>query len=425
MREQVLYAAPGGAISDEQLRLTLEDALSDCRDRLGRVLLLVPDYTRFHSNAGRIANLVFHMLDGERCHVDLLPALGTHLPMSDEQIDAMYGADIPKDRFLVHNWRTGVVKIGQVPASFVTEVSGGQYNEAIDVEVSKYLYDGYDLILSVGQVVPHEVVGMANHTKNIFVGCGGLSMISGTHLLGAIYGMENMMGRDFSPVRKVFDYANEHFLKDLSIWYALTVTTAPEDEIRMHGLFIGQDRSFFEKAVALSLEKNMNFLDRPIRKAVVLLDGDEFKSTWIGNKATYRVCMAMADGGELIILAPGIEMFGEDPENDAMLRKYGYCGREKILKLHETEADLQANPSVTAHIIFGSPTGRFSITFCPGHLGREEVEAIGFGYIPYEEAAARYDPKVLKDGYNTMPDGEEIFYISKPALGLWANRDRF
>ena len=423
MKGQILYAAPGGSIGDEELRRALEDSLSDCKQNLKKVLLLVPDFTRFHSDAGKIANIYYHMLkDG--CQVDLLPALGTHVPMSGEQITDMYG-DIPHDRFLVHNWRTGVVKIGTVPAEFVSEVSEGVFTDAIDVEVSKYLYDGYDLILSIGQVVPHEVIGMANHSKNIFVGCGGSSMINSSHCLGAFYGMERMMGRDHTPVRRVFDYAAEHFLKDLPICYALTVATAPGGEIQLHGLFIGAERSYFEKAVELAQQRNMTFVDAPLKKVVVYLDGSEFKSTWLGNKAIYRTRMAIADGGELIVLAPGIEMFGEDPENDRLIRKYGYCGRERVIELCETRQDLRDNLSVAAHLIHGSSDGRFSITYCTKLATREEVEGVCFQYMPYDEAIRKYDPAKLHSGFNTLPDGEEIYYIPNPALGLWADRNKY
>lgn len=421
---QSVYAAEGGAIGDEQLWDILGDSISDCRGGLKKVLLLVPDFTRFHSNAGKIANIYYHLLDGGGCRVDLLPALGTHVPMTKEECAAMYG-DVPPERFLVHNWRTGVVKIAQVPADYVREVSEGVYDRPIDVEVSRYLYDGYDLILSIGQVVPHEVVGMANHTKNVLVGCGGSSMIHASHILGAFYGMERMMGRDHTPVRKVFDYASERFLGDLPLYYALTVTTAPGGDIRMHGLFIGKERSYFEQAVALAQKMNMTFVDAPLDRVVVYLDEREFRSTWLGNKSIYRTRMAIRDGGELIVLAPGVEMFGEDAGNDRLIRKYGYCGRERIIELCRIEEDLQNGLSAAAHLIHGSSDGRFSITYCTEHLTKEEIEGVGFRYMPYREAVRKYDPATLEDGFNTLANGQRVFYISNPALGLWADKNRY
>lgn len=422
MTEQSVYATQDRPIGDTELERVLTGLLAEVVGGLQKALLLVPDYTRLHSNAGKIANICYHRLRDE-CQVDLMPALGTHAPMTEEECRQMYG-DIPFDRFLTHNWRTDVIRIGQVPAAFVREVSEGLFDQLIDVEVNRRLYDGYGLILSIGQVVPHEVVGMANHSKNLLVGCGGSAMINATHMLGAVYGMERVMGRDRTPVRRVFDYAAEHFLSGLPIVYVLTVTTAPGGEIETHGLFTGRGRGCFEQAVALAREKNVTTVDRPLRKAVVYLDPREFKSTWLGNKAIYRTRMAVADGGELLVLAPGVETFGEDPANDRLIRKYGYCGREKVMALCETQVDLRENLSAAANLIHGSADGRFSVTYCTTRLTREEVESVCFQYLPYDEAAARYDPAKLQSGWNVLPDGEEIFFIPNPALGLWMYRER-
>ena len=403
-------------ISDAELREYLKKSLEG--KSLKKVLLLPPDYTRMYSGAGKITAYYYEMLK-DTCEVDVMPALGTHVPMTEEECETFFLGKIPFDRIVVHNWRTDVVKIGEVPGSFVSEVSDGLVDTPIDVEVNKRIMDpSYDLIISAGQVVPHEVVGMANYSKNIFVGCGGSSMINSSHMLGAFYGMERIMGRDFSPVRRVFDYAQDNFLKDVPLLYVLTVTTNTGDVTNIHGLYVGNRRELFEMAVAHSQEKNLNHMDRPLTKVVVYLDPREFKSTWLGNKAVYRTRMAIADGGELIILAPGVKMFGEDVENDRLIRKYGYVGRENILRLVKENADLQENQSVAAHLIHGSSDGRFKITYCTELLSEDEVRGAAFDYIPYAEIVKKYDPAKLTDGFHTI-DGEEIFYISNPALGLW------
>ncbi len=418
-------SADDRGLDGREVRSALVKALEKRKGSLSKVLLLPPDFTRAHSGAGEITAVLYDMLK-DTCQVDIMPALGTHMPMSDEERIAFFGEEIPKERFFVHNWRDDVVKIGEIPADFIREISEGLMAEPIDVEVNRRLIEGgYDLIISIGQVVPHEVVGMANYSKNVFVGCGGQKMINQTHMLGAIYGMERIMGRDHSPVRKVFDYAEEHFARDLPLMYILTVTTHQDDRVLIHGLFIGRERRLFEEAVALSQEKNMQFLDEPLDKVVVFLDPQEFKSTWLGNKAIYRTRMAIADGGELIVLAPGVRQFGEDRDNDRLIRKYGYVGRERVLKLFREQVDLQQNQSVAAHLIHGSSDGRFTITYAPGHLNREEVEGVNFKYMDLEQAYSMYDPKKLKDGFNVLDNGERIFYISNPALGLWAYRGRF
>ncbi len=424
MLSKSIYADTTEGLSEARIRQELETALSDVRASLKKVLILPPDYTRFHSNAGLITRLLYEMLH-EGCQVDIMPALGTHVPVSKAEWEHMF-AGIPYEKMIVHSWRDDVTKIGVVPGEFVNEVSEGLVNDPIDVEVNKRLLDpSYDLILSVGQVVPHEVVGMANRNKNIFVGCGGSSMINSSHMLGAFYGLERVMGKDHTPVRRVFDYAEEHFLMQIPLCYILTVTDAPGGKIRTHGLFIGRERKYFEDAVALAQQKNLNLVDKTFKKVVVLLDETEFKSTWLGNKSVYRTRMAISDGGELIVLAPGVNKFGEDPSIDKLIRKYGYCGREKVLSLVKEHEDLKANLSAAAHLIHGSGDGRFSITYCTRHLSKEEVEGVCYGYIPYDEAVKRYDPAKLKDGWNTLADGEEIYYISNPALGLWADRKKF
>lgn len=406
-------------ISDSELKEALLGALEG--RQLNKVLLLPPDYTRLYSGAGKITAVYYEALK-DICEVDIMPALGTHEPMTREEFTAFFGSGVPFERMIVHNWRTDVVKLGEVPADFVSEVSDVLVNTKIDVEVNRRIVDpSYDLIISIGQVVPHEVVGMANYSKNIFVGCGGSNMINSSHMLGAFYGMERIMGKDHSPVRKVFDYAQEHFLTDVPLLYVLTVTTNKGDDTFIHGLFIGEHRDVFEQAVKLSQDINLTYVDEPFKKVVVYLDEREFKSTWLGNKAVYRTRMAIADGGELIILAPGVRKFGEDDENDRLIRKYGYVGRENVLRLVDGNEDLRANLSVAAHLIHGSSDGRFSITYCTEKLTADEVRGVSFGYMPYSEAIKKYDPTALKDGYNTV-DGEKIFYISNPALGLWTTK---
>ena len=417
------YAPRAQGLDDSEIRSALEKALSDVRMNLKKVLILPPDYTRFHSCAGRITWHLYDMLKNH-CEVDIMPALGTHVPVTESEWKAMFG-DIPYEKMLVHGWRTDVQKVGVVPGEYVSEISEGLVNDPIDVEVNKRLLDpSYDLILSIGQVVPHEVVGMANRNKNIFVGCGGASMINSSHMLGAFYGMERIMGKDFSPVRRVFDYAQENFLADVPLLYVLTTTTNQGDDITIHGLYIGKDRAGFEAAVKKSQEINLTHMDKRLNKVVVYLDPREFKSTWLGNKAIYRTRMAIADGGELIVLAPAVGRFGEDDENDRLIRKYGYVGREKVLELVDVpeNEDLRENLSVAAHLIHGSSDGRFRITYCAGKLTEEEVRGVAFDYMPYEEASAKYNPAKLTDGFNTV-DGEEIFYISNPALGLWVCDD--
>jgi len=420
-----LYLQLGSAETElgaEELRLGLAEALGKL-GRRERVLLVPPDMTRLHSQAGPLTRMAAEYY-GEAVE-GILPALGTHAAMTPAELTRMFG-DLPQELFRVHNWRQDVVSLGEVPASFIEEQSEGKLSFAWPVEVNRRIAEGgHDLILSIGQVVPHEVIGMANYNKNILVGAGGPGGISRSHYLGAVYGMERIMGRADNPVRRVLNYASEHFLGHLPIVYVLTVVGRNEaGELVVRGLFVGDDVECFEAAAALSLQVNFAMVEEPIRKAVVYLEPEEFKSTWLGNKAVYRTRMALADGAELVILAPGIKEFGEDLTIDGLIRKYGYRGTTETLRAVKENEDLARDLSAAAHLIHGSSEGRFRITLCAGGLTRKEVESVGFGWASLKEMTARYRPEELKDGWNEV-DGERIFYISNPALGLWAHAGRF
>ncbi len=410
-------------MSAEEVRTGLFAALEQLGERK-RVLAVPPDFTRMHSKAGELTEMAWEFY-GERM-VDVLPALGTHKAMTDVEIATMFGKT-PRGLFRVHDWRNDVVTLGEVPGELIREVSEGKLDYPWPAQVNRLLRDGgHDLILSIGQVVPHEVVGMANGNKNIFVGTGGVMGIHRSHFLGAVYGMERMMGRADTPVRRVLNYASEQFggMMPQIVYVQTVVSKNAAGKLVIRGMYVGDDAECFERAAALSLECNFQMMDREIKKAVVFLDPNEFRSTWLGNKSVYRTRMAMADGGELVVLAPGVHEFGEDPTIDMLIRRHGYFGTPRTLEAVKEDAQLAGNLSAAAHLIHGSSEGRFRIRYCPGGLTREEIESAGYEYGDLAEAMARYRPETLKDGWNTADD-EEIFYISNPGLGLWAYQGRF
>ncbi len=422
----MLYFARGSekdVLDESALKAGLYEAL----DKIGRkkkVLAIPPDYTRYHSHAGPLTKYVYDYY-GDRL-TDVLPALGTHSPMTEAQMDDMYSG-VPKDLFRVHDWRNEVVTLGEVPADYVRRMAEGKVDYPWPAQVNRLLVEGgHDLILSIGQIVPHEVIGMANYNKNIFVGTGGVEGINKSHFLGAAYGMERIMGRALNPVREVLNYAEQHFASGMPIIYVLTVIGKDDGgDLVVKGLYIGDDLECFKLASELSMKVNFEMLDRELKKVIVYLDPSEFKSTWLGNKSIYRTRMAIADGGELIVLAPAVKEFGEDQEIDRLIRKYGYRTTPEILEFVRKNEDLQNNLSAAAHLIHGSSEERFTITYCPGYLTREEIESVGFAYGDLNEMMAHYHPEKLSDGFNILPDGEEVFYISNPALGLWSYKERF
>ncbi len=412
----------------ENDKLNVEDlrgGLYAALDKVGlkkKVLAVPPDITRFYSQAGVLTRFAWQYYNEQL--TDILPALGTHFAMTSEETSRMFG-DVPQDLFRVHNWRRDVITLGEVPAEFVKKASEGTVDFSWPVRLNRLLVEGnFDLILSIGQVVPHEVIGMAGYNKNIFIGTGGAESINKSHFLGAAYGIERIMGRIDSPVRRLLNYAAKCYAENLPVVYVLTVVAAADKGCLTRGLFIGDDTECFERAAELSLKVNVQLLDKPLNKVVVYLAPEEFKSTWLGNKSIYRTRMAMADNGELIVLAQGLKEFGEDTEIDRLIRKYGYVGAEKVFALVEKHQELRNNLSAAAHLIHGSSEGRFKITYCPGHLTKEEIESVSFEYADLKEMTNRYNLRKLKDGFN-MVNGEEIFFVSNPGMGLWAIKNQF
>ncbi len=422
----MVYYERGGqdeVLAGASLREALFTALAALGERK-KVLIVPPDITRFPSQAGVLTRYaVEYYRDKVKA---ILPATGTHTPMTEGEIASMFG-DLPRNLFQRHDCHTAAVKVGEAPSDFVQAESGGLIDYAVPFMLNRIILEGgFDLILSVGQVVPHEVVGMSNFNKNLFIGTGGFEGINRTHFLGAVYGMERIMGRADNPVRRVLNYGSEHFLRDVPVAYVQTVVErAANGTLLIRGLYVGDDTACFYKAAELSLKVNVTLLDRPLKKVVVYLDPAEFKSTWVGNKSIYRTRMAIDDGGELIVLAPGVEKFGEDKGIDALIRRYGYVGSPRVLELVKQNSDLQKSLSSAAHLIHGSSEGRFSITYCPGKLTREEIESVNFRYGDLAAMLRRYDPSRLVDGFNLLDNGEEIFYSSQPALGLWSFKERF
>ncbi len=422
--------SPTTVISDAELRAILLGVYQQLGVKK-KVLVVPPDFTRFNSRAGILTQYTYQHY-GEAL-VDVLPALGTHVPMPDWQIEKMY-TGVPRSLFRDHDWRNEVITVGTLPSSFVKDATQGIYDKPWPAQLNKLIWEGgHDLILSIGQVVPHEVVGMANHTKNLFVGCGGKAGIDESHFIGACYGMEKMMGRADTPVRRLLNEALSRFCGHLPVVFVLTVVGAaqPGEAADKHGLvtrglYIGSGNECFELAAKLSVAVNFKLLDEQLHKVVVYLDPEEFHTTWLGNKSVYRTRMAIADRGELVVLAPGLKGFGEDPGIDQLIRKYGYRTTPEIMTAVRDNPDLASNLSAAAHLVHGSSEGRFTVTYCPGHVTRQEIESVGYRYADLATMTRRYDPAKLKDGWNDLvhADGsaERIFYISNPALGLWAWR---
>ena len=415
-------------ISWGRLQSLMEQTAAEARRRIDarpkRVLLLPPDITRMHSGAGRLTEILYNLLAGE-AEVHVIPTLGQHVPHSPADNRRMFGS-IPNERITAHDWRGGCVEVGEIPGRFVDEATQGAADWAMPIVLNRSLMEEpWDLIINVGHVVPHEVLGFANHNKNYFIGLGGKELICAAHLAAASCGIENNLGNLITPVRTCFNRAEDEYLGGLPDLYVQVVLARNERDQLVHtGVYVGDDLETYLGAARQSREENITLFDEPLQKIVCVMQGDEFFSTWVANKAIYRTRMALADGGELVIIAPGLKRFGEQPDVDAFIRKYGYVGTARVMEQYRREADMQDLAHATAHLLHGSSEGRFSITYAPGHLSQSEIEGVNFRYADINTTIARYRPEQCKPGWNTTTDGERFYFIPTPSAGLWATRDK-
>jgi nickel-dependent lactate racemase len=422
------FTQEGASLSRQQIEAISQRTLDEARSRLKvdfrRVLLLPPDLTRAHSGAGTIAEMFYKLLPSS-CDTHVIPTLGQHRPHTPEENRWMFG-EIPHSRIHVHDWRHGVTRVGVIPASVVKEKTGGKVDWEIPLDLNTMLMkQKWDLIINIGHVVPHEVLGFANHNKNYFIGLGGKETLCAVHMASATWGIENNLGNLITPTRACFNWAEERFLKHLPDCYLQIVMNRDQNtKLVTSGIYVGDDVETYISAARASKRQNITIFEKPVKKIVAVMQADEFRSTWVANKAIYRTRLALADGGELLIIAPGLERFGEQPDVDALIRKYGYCGSSRCMELYRINQDMQELAHGTAHLLHGSSEGRFRIRYAPGHLSKAEIEGVHFEYADLRQTLERYQPDAMKEGWNRMADGEEVFFISTPSAGLWATRAR-
>lgn len=416
-------------ISRKEMEAHCVRMLDEAKSRLNcdfkRVLLLPPDLTRAHSGAGWITEFIYNQLP-KSCDIHVIPTLGQHVPHTEAENKWMFGS-IPEERIHAHDWRNGVTRMGVIPKEQVLESTHGKADWEIPVDINTMtVTEDWDLIINIGHVVPHEVLGFANHNKNYFIGLGGKETICASHLAAAVYGIENNLGNLVTPLRACYNWAEEKFFGKLpDVYFQVTMNRDAENKLVHTGVYVGDDLETYMMAARRSRAQNITVFDKPIKKMIAVMQADEFRATWVANKAVYRTRMAMADGGELLIIAPGVERFGEQPEVDTLIRKYGYCGTPQALELYKKNADMQDIAHGTAHLMHGSSEGRFDIRYAAGKLSKADIESVHYKYADLEQTLARYNPDKMKEGYNVMPDGEEVYFISTPSAGLWSTKERF
>ncbi len=402
----------------------LDKAKSRLGCELNRVLLLPPDLTRAHSGAGWITETLYNLLP-DSCDKHVIPTLGQHRPHTPEENKWMFGS-IPEEHIHEHPWRDGTTVVGEIPVEVVREKTDGKVNFPLPIHLNSMLMDEkWDLIINVGHVVPHEVLGFANHNKNYFIGLGGKDTMCAAHMCSATIGIENNLGQLVSKTRSLFNWAEDEFLGHLpDVFLQIVMGRDDAGNLTTTGIYVGDDRETYMEAARASSEQNITLLDKPIKKIVAHMQADEFRRTWVANKAVYRTRLAIADGGELLIIAPGVDGFGEQPEVDEIIRKYGYDTTPNVLAAYEKDPLLQDFANGTAHLMNGSSEGRFTIRYASKGISKEEIESVHYQYADLDETLKRYPLDTMKEGFNTMPDGEEVYFIQTPSAGLWATKEK-
>src|SRR5262245_25365781 len=277
------------SISRSEIQASCQRLLDEARARLRcdfkRVLLLPPDLTRAHSGSGWITEALYNLLPGT-CDTHVIPTLGQHVAHTPAENRWMFG-NIPNNRIHAHDWRRGVRAVGEIPAAMVKEGTQGKADWEIPLELnSMVMNERWDLIVNIGHVVPHEVLGFANHNKNYFIGLGGKATICGSHIAAAVYGIERNLGQLITPLRACFNWAEGQFLGQLPDVYFQVVMCRDEGGQLVHsGLYVGDDLETYLMAARRSRSQNITLLERPAKKIVAVMQADEFRTTWVANKA--------------------------------------------------------------------------------------------------------------------------------------------
>ena len=281
----------GREISVDELRMMVGEIVATELADARRVLLVPPDSSRLYSRAGVITGFLYEQLSARGAEVAVLPALGSHSAVTVDEAELLFEGRVPFDRIHRHRWRDGVTRLGEISAAEVAAISGSRMSGPVPVEIDNLLLSGWDVVVSVGQVVPHEVVGMANYSKNLVIGLGGAATINGSHFLSSICGMENVIGRAHNPVRDLVDAAFDRFVApQVPVLWILTVVQDTTAGTVHRGLFVGRGRSgesggaAYRAAADLAFRCNIDLLEQPLCRVACWLNPDEFKTTWTGEQ---------------------------------------------------------------------------------------------------------------------------------------------
>lgn len=384
-------------LSVSELRSIVEKSLSNIAAGL-RVLAIIPDKTR-DDNTDVLFPLAAEVLANRAVGAfDALVAQGTHAPMTEAEkrlkIGDADGKSLPlAGRIFDHEWSNPeqLVKIGELSAETVGEITGGLINKTVPLTINKLLAPGvYDVVLIFGATVPHEVAGYAGGAKYFFPGVSGAELTHLTHWLGALAGIENIIGRVETPTRHLIEAAADFVRAEI---VSFTSVVRREDErLRTYALFAGDFRAALRKAAEVSRRVHIKFTGRKYRRVVALLDA-HYDEMWTGGKASYKLGGIIEPGGELIIYAPHLRCISDT--HGQFIEKFGgYAPLEKVRELVAASGELEANLCVAAHLAHvayggrrteeGEILPRYKITLAT-QIDAETCRRVNLGFLDYRD----------------------------------------
>src|SRR6266550_8865879 len=342
--------APEYDLSPGELRAILDQALSHVAPG-ARVLTIIPDKTR-DDNTDLLFPFAAEILaERQIAQLDALVAQGTHVPMTDEEKRSKIGGDsVPGlGHIYDHQWNVPeeLVTIGELSAERVTELTGGLITDAVSVNLNRRLGPGvYDTIIIFSATVPHEVAGFAGGAKYLFPGVAGPDLTHATHWLGALAGIENVIGRVETPTRHMIEAAAD-FVAAQILTLNSVITREEDNRLRTHALFAGDFRDAFRRAAEVSRQVHIKYTGQKYQRVVALLD-EHYDELWVGGKASYKLGAIIEEGGELIIYAPHLRSISET--HGRLIEKYGYAPLETVREMVAYSDELRANLCIAAHL---------------------------------------------------------------------------
>ena len=399
--------SPEGDLSRTDLRAILEQSLLRVAPG-ARVLSIIPDKTR-DDNTDILFPIATEILQARQIsQFDALVAQGTHVPMTDEEKRSKIGANensVPGlGHVYDHQWNVPeeLVTIGELSAARVTELTGGLITKAVPVNLNRRLGPGvYDTVLIFSATVPHEVAGFAGGAKYLFPGVAGPDLTHATHWLGALAGIENVIGRVETPTRHMIEAAAD-FVAAQIITLNSVITREEDNRLRTHALFAGDFRGAFRRAAEVSREIHIKYTGRKYQRVVALLD-EHYDELWVGGKASYKLGGIIEAGGELIIYAPHLRSISET--HGRLIEKYGYAPLDRVREMVALSTELQNNLAVAAHLAHVSYAGqrddsgrvvpRYRITMASA-LDEETCRRVHLGFMDHR--------KFRREDYENDPD---------------------